>query len=85
MRACSPDEYKPTKKNIRTGRTAGPDGIPREVLKYSDLKETVLQYANKPLMNLDRPNQWSESNLVPTSIDGNLSQVSSQGEQVYPQ
>ena len=84
MRACSPDEYKPAKKNIKTGRTAGPDGIPPEVLKYSDLKETVLQYANKLLMNLDRPNQWSESNLVP-KIDGNLSQVSNQGEQVYPQ
>ena len=27
-------------------------------------------------MNLDRPNQWSESNLVPIPKDGNLSQVS---------
>lgn len=70
------DEYKPAKKNIKTGETAGPDGIPPEVLKYCDLKETVLQYANKLLMNLDRPNQWSESNLVPTSKVGNLSQVS---------
>ena len=52
----------------------------REVLKYCDLKETVLQYANKLLMNLDRPNQWAESNLVPIPKDGNLSQVNNHRE-----
>ena len=70
------DEYKTAKKNIKTGKAAGPAGIPPEVLKYCDLKETVLQYANKLLMTLDRPNQWSESNLVPIPKDINLSQVS---------
>lgn len=59
------DEYKPAMKNTKTCKAAGPDVIPREVLKYCDLKETVLQYANKLLMTLDRPNQWSESNLAP--------------------
>ena len=63
-------------KNIKTGKAASPDGIPPEVLKYCDLKETILQYAYKLPMNLDRPNQWSESNLVPIPKDGNLSQVS---------
>lgn len=70
------DQYKTAKKNIKTGKAAGPAGIPPKVVKYCDLKETVLQYANKLLMNLDRPNQWSESNLVPIPKDGNLSQVS---------
>ena len=70
------DEYKPAMKNTKTCKAAGPDVVPREVLKYCDLKETVLQYANKLLMTLDRPNQWSESNLVPIPKDGNLSQVS---------
>ena len=70
------DVYKPAMKNTKTCKAAGPDVVPREVLKYCDLKETVLQYANKLLMTLDRPNQWSESNLVPIPKDGNLSQVS---------
>ena len=31
------DEYKTAKKNIKTGKAAGPAGIPPEVLKYCDL------------------------------------------------
>ena len=69
------DEYKAV-KNIKIGRAAGPEDISPEVLKYCDLDETVLQFANKLLMNLDEPVQWSESNLVPIPKSGNLSQVS---------
>ena len=69
------DEYKAV-KNIKIGKAAGPEGISPEVLKYSDLDETVLQFANKLPMNRDEPVQWSESNLVPIPKSGNLSQVS---------
>ena len=69
------DEYnKAVKKTTKTGKAAGPDGISPEVLKYCD--ETVLQFANKLLMNLDKPDQWSESNLVPITKGDNLSEVS---------
>ena len=54
-------------KNIKTGRAAGPDGISPQVLKYCDLDEPVLQFANKLLTNLDKPDQWLKSNLVPNS------------------
>ena len=70
------DDYKAVKNNIKTGKAADPDGISPEVLKYCDLDETVPQFANKRLMNLDKPDQWSESNLVPIPKSGNLSQVS---------
>ena len=71
------DEYnKAVKKNTKTGKAAGPDGISPEVLKCYDLGETVLQFANKLLMNLDKSDQWSESNLVPITKGDNLSQVS---------
>ena len=69
------DEYKAV-KNIKIGKAAGPEGISPEVLKYCDLDETVLQFANKLPMNLDEPVQWLESNLVPIPKSGNLSQVS---------
>ena len=38
--------------HIKTGKAAGPDGIPPEALKYCDLDEIVLQFANKLLTNL---------------------------------
>ena len=69
------DEYKAV-KNIKIGKAAGPEGISPEVLKYCDLDETVLQFANKLPMNLDEPVQWLESNLVPIPKSSNLSQVS---------
>lgn len=69
------DEYEAL-NNIKIGKAAGPEGISPEVLKYCDLDETVLQFANRLPMNLDEPVQWSESNLVPIPKSGNLSQVS---------
>ena len=48
----SKDGYKAAKKNTKTGKATGPDGIPPEALKYCDLDEIVLQFANKLLTNL---------------------------------
>ena len=36
------DEYNAVKKDIKTGKAAGPFGISPGVLKYCDLDETVL-------------------------------------------
>ena len=41
------DEFKAGKKNIKTSKEAGPDGISLEVLKYCDLDETVLAVCNQ--------------------------------------
>ena len=67
------DEYKSAKKNIKTSKAARSDGIPPEVLKYHDLDEIFLQFANKLRINLDKPDRWSESNLVHIPKGGNLS------------
>ena len=45
----SKDRYKAARKNTKTGKAAGLDGIPREALKYCDLDEIFLQFANKLL------------------------------------
>ena len=54
-------------KKIKTGKAVGPDEIPPEILKYCDIDENI---------NLDRPDQWSEDNLLPIPNGDNLSQVS---------
>ena len=69
------EEYKAAKKKMKTGKAAGPDEIPPEVLKLCDLDEIVLQFANKLLVNLEKPDQWSENNLIPIPKQGNLSIV----------
>ena len=48
------EEYKAVQRNIKTDKAAGREGISPEVLKYCDSDETVLQFANKLLMNLAR-------------------------------
>lgn len=47
----SKEGYKAA-KNTKTVKAAGLDGIPPEALKYCDLDEIFLQFANKPLTNL---------------------------------
>ena len=67
------DDYKAVKNNIKTGKAADPDGISPEVLKYCDLDEIFLQFANKLRINLYKPDRWSESNLVHIPKGGDLS------------
>lgn len=69
------EEYKKIKKKMKTGKAAGPDGIPPEVLKLCDLDDTILEFANKFISNLEKPDQWSENNLIPIPKSGNLSLV----------
>ena len=61
----SMDEYQEVKTRLSTGKQAGEDGFPPEVLKYCNLDETMLSYANKLLIDGQKPQQWSNINLVP--------------------
>ena len=69
----SMEEYQAAKKQIREGKKSGPDEIPPEVLKRCDFDETILEFANNLLINLDKPDQWSESNIIPLPKSGNMS------------
>ena len=66
------DEYQAAKKRLKEGKAAGQDGIPPEVLKRCDIDDIVLKFANKLLLNLEKPDQWSESNLIPIAKSGDL-------------
>ena len=47
---------------LNTGKLPGGDEIPPEVLKYCDLDAIILDYANKLLLNHEKPQQWSDIN-----------------------
>ena len=66
------EEYVAVKKVIAEGKAPGPDGIPPEVLKRCNLDDITLGFANK-LLDGEKPNQWSESDLVTLPKDGDLS------------
>ena len=48
------------------------DGFYPEVLKYCDLDETMLRYANRLLIDNQKPQQWSDNNLIPIPKSGDL-------------
>lgn len=66
------DEYQNVKKILQTGKAAGEDGFHPEVLKYCNLDETMLNYANKLLIENQKPQQWSDINLIPVPKSGDL-------------
>ena len=59
------DEYQEVKSTLQTGKQAGEDGFYPEVLKYCDFDETMLSYANRLLIDNQKPQQWSDINLIP--------------------
>ena len=66
------DEYQNVKKVLQTGKAAGEDGFYPEVLKFCNLDETMLNYANKLLVENQKPQQWSDINLIPIPKTGDL-------------
>ena len=66
------DEYQEVKSTLQTGKQAGEDGFYPEVLKYCDLDETMLRYANRLLIDNQKPQQWSDINLIPIPKSGDL-------------
>ena len=66
------DEYQEVKSTLQTGKQAGEDGFYPKVLKYCDLDETILRYANRLLIDNQKPQQWSDINLIPIPKSGDL-------------
>ena len=59
------EEYLNVKKEIKTGKVSGPDGIPSEVLKFCDLDDTVLFFANEIMTKQQKPDQWCYNHFIP--------------------
>ena len=50
-------EYTKVKNNLIDGKATGPDGIPPEVFKYTNLDDIILEFANQMLIQSKKPAQ----------------------------
>ncbi|CAK6977732.1 uncharacterized protein LOC114950604 [Scomber scombrus] len=66
-------ELARAKATVRAGKSAGPDGIPPEVLKNCDLDDIMLEFSNLALLQNKLPDVWSLSNIIPVPKSGDLS------------
>ena len=66
-------ELARAKGTVRAGKSAGPDGIPPEVLKNCDLDDIMLEFSNQALLQNKLPEVWSLSNIIPVPKSGDLS------------
>ena len=69
------EEYQQVKRKISNGKAAGPDGIPPEVFKLTNIDDIILEFANNLLNNFDKPEQWSINQIQPIPKSGDLSNV----------
>ena len=70
------NELRKAKKCLKDGKQSGPDDIPPEVWKYCDLDDILLDFANSLLNKSEKPDQWSEIDLIPVPKSGDLSDTS---------
>ena len=66
-------EFEKAKRTLREGKSAGPDGIPPEVVKKCGLDNIILQFCNLALLGNKLPDMWSLSNIIPVPKSGDLS------------
>ena len=64
------------KKCLRLGKVSGEDGILNELLKYCNIDDIVLEYANSLLLDGHKPQHWSDINTLPLTKDGHFSNAS---------
>ena len=69
-------EYLAVKKCLKLEKFFGEDGTPNELLKYCNIDDLVLEYANSLLLDGHKPQQWSDINILPLPKDGDLSNLS---------
>ena len=73
--AFTKDEYLMVKNNLVDGKTVGPDGVAPEAFKYCKFDDILLEYANKILLEKQKPMQWSTCQIMPIPKSGNLNKV----------
>lgn len=69
----STKEYIKVKASLRLGKSAGPNGIPPEVVKQCQLDDIILEVCNQALLTNSKPEIWSLSHIIPVPKSGDLS------------
>ena len=68
-------EYQAVKRKLKEDKTLGSDGISTEALKHCDFDDIIVKYANKLLIDQEKPDQWSDIHIIPLPKSGDLSKV----------
>ena len=66
-------EYENVRKQIKKSKATGPDGITPEVLKRCEINDIIISFANKILINHEKPMQLGESDMILIPKKGDLS------------
>ena len=66
-------EYENVRKQVKENKATGPDGISPEVLKRCEINDIIIGFANKILINHEKPTQLQESDMIPIPKKGDLS------------
>ena len=67
------EEYEEAKKQVKEGKAPGGDVVMPEVVKRCDIDDIILGFANKILMEQQKPDQLSTLNITPIPKSGDLS------------
>ena len=65
----------PGNESLTIAKTLGSDGISTEALKHCDFDDIIVKYANKLLIDQEKPDQWSDIHIIPLPKSGDLSKV----------
>ena len=68
-------EYQAVKRKLKEDKTMGSDGILTEAYKHCDFDDIIVKYANKLLIDQEKPDQWSDIHIIPLPKSGDLSKV----------
>ena len=68
-------EYQAAKRKLKEDKTLGSDGISTEALNHCDFDDIVVKYANKLLIDQEKPDHWSDIHIIPLPWSGDLSKV----------
>ena len=65
-------ELQKAKKNMKKGKQTGSDNISPEVLQSCDFDDILLSFANRLMVDGQKPQQWSDIDLIPLPKSGDL-------------
>ena len=69
------EELNAARKQLKSGKASGEDGISPEIIKYVDTGDIVLEMCNDALLNRRIPDQWKRLNIVPVPKKGDLTKT----------
>ena len=68
-------EYQAVKRKLKEDKTLGSDEISTEALKHCDFDDIVVKYANKLLIDQEKPDQWSDIPIILLPKSGDLAKL----------